>query len=274
MNEINAIREDGRQHFALMPNIVDEMGLSVYAYRLYGHLKRVTGEYGTCNQSTRTMAQTCAMSTASISRAKQELIAAGLIRVREMKGQHGGHDYHEITIVDVWAKNYEYYQARKQVTESNSQVTGSNLHVSPQKLASYCGAIKEESFKDLKESSSVQQPPEPSDPEIEFERMIEQKTGYGCKEGDRKTVSAWVRDGVKLEDLVAALRWMADNGRHAYGASQLDKSVRRAMADRIQADNKNLPAGAVRPAGGASQPSRRTGAIERMKARIANGEPI
>lgn len=137
------VADDTRGYFFMMPNMIDDIGLSVYAFRLYGRLKRVAGDKGHCDQSTRTLADACQMSTASVSRAKQELLTAGLIRISTKKRTYGGMDYHEITIVDIWAENVSRYQ----VTGSNLDVTGSNLQVSPQKLASYPSAIKEEHFK-------------------------------------------------------------------------------------------------------------------------------
>ena len=130
------IKDGGKSYFFMLPNMVDDSGLSVFAFRLYCRFKRVAGEDGKCYQSTRTLADACKMSTASVSRAKSELLKVGLIRITKAKGQHGGRDYDEIFINDIWEKNL-------QVSTSNLQVSTSNLQVSPQKLASYPGAIKE-----------------------------------------------------------------------------------------------------------------------------------
>jgi hypothetical protein len=51
-----------RRYFTIIPNMVDDLGLSPYAYRLYGHFRRVAGEAGECWQSTATLAETCKMS--------------------------------------------------------------------------------------------------------------------------------------------------------------------------------------------------------------------
>jgi len=137
---------DLRNYFTQIPNIIDDSNLSVYSFRLYAHLKRVAGDSGKCWQNTTTLSKECNMSTASISRSKKELVELGFINIVEKKGEHGGRQYHEITIVDIWDKNISNYKAIQ------SQVTVSNLQGSPQKLASYPGAIKEELFKeDLKE---------------------------------------------------------------------------------------------------------------------------
>ena len=77
------IKDEGdlRQYYFQVPNMIDDLGLSIFAFRLYGHLKRVAGDEGICYQSTRTLANNCKMSTASVSRAKRELIYYGLINI-------------------------------------------------------------------------------------------------------------------------------------------------------------------------------------------------
>ena len=45
--------ERGSHHFRVeVPNMVDDMGLSVFAVRLYLRLKRVAGDSGRCYYST------------------------------------------------------------------------------------------------------------------------------------------------------------------------------------------------------------------------------
>lgn len=102
---------DPRRYYVQIPNLIDDMNLSVYAFRLYVHLKRVAGDNGICWQSTATMAEACSMSAGSIKKAKDELSEAGLIRVTVQKGLHGEFDRHNITIKDVWAKNMARYSS-------------------------------------------------------------------------------------------------------------------------------------------------------------------
>lgn len=100
---------DPRKYYAQIPNLIDDMNLSVYAYRLYGHLKRVAGDTGKCFQSTKTLADACKMSMGSISKAKQELIDAGLIILETKHDKKKGYDYHEIRLIDIWAQNMIAY---------------------------------------------------------------------------------------------------------------------------------------------------------------------
>lgn len=88
-----------------IPNIIDEMDLSVYAFRLYVRLKRVTGDSGKCYYSTRQLAEQCKMSVGSVSNAKQELLEKDLIRVE----RDGEWDRDNITITDMWPANFAYF---------------------------------------------------------------------------------------------------------------------------------------------------------------------
>lgn len=99
-------------HFAMIPNMVDDMGLSPYAYRLYGHLKRVTGEGGACWQNTQELAKVCGMSTGMISKAKKELMGTTpplIVVVLTSHPKEGKFDYHEITILNIWDENKRRY---------------------------------------------------------------------------------------------------------------------------------------------------------------------
>lgn len=98
---------DLRKYYTQVPNMIDDAGLSLIAFRLYVHLKRVAGENGECYQSTSTLATACNMSAGAISKAKAELIKAELIEIEVMKDKEK--QYHSITIKDVWAKNLTTY---------------------------------------------------------------------------------------------------------------------------------------------------------------------
>ena len=105
------IKDEGdlRKYYCQIPNMIDDMNLTPYAFRLYVHLKRVAAEDGTCWQSTTTLATSCKMSMGSISTAKNELVEAKLIIVQEVKKPGGGRKAHHITIIDKWRENMEKY---------------------------------------------------------------------------------------------------------------------------------------------------------------------
>jgi hypothetical protein len=105
------VDESPHDFYSQIPNMVNDIGLSPYAFRLYGHLRRVAGEEGRCWRSTKTLAQECSMSAGSVSNAKQELLEAcvPLIRVKKIP-MRTGFSYDEITITDLWKINHDVYQ--------------------------------------------------------------------------------------------------------------------------------------------------------------------
>lgn len=107
----NYVTSEDRKWYTMIPNIVDDMGLDPYAFRLYAHLRRVAGDTGACWQSTDTLAKHCKMGEGSVSKAKQALKAAKLIRI-ELRTRNGTR-YHHITIIDIWAKNMAVYEAAR-----------------------------------------------------------------------------------------------------------------------------------------------------------------
>ena len=135
---------DTRKYFIQVPNMIDDLDLSPYAFRLYVHLKRVAGDEGTCWQSTNTLAKACQMSSGSVSNAKKELHKLGLIAVMTKKNTQGGIDHHEITIIDIWPRNITRY-----VTSSPHEQASS-----PHEQASSPGETKNNPLRITQESAS------------------------------------------------------------------------------------------------------------------------
>lgn len=129
MTENLVIDASERKYFTMLPNMIDDIGLSVYAFRLYCHFKRVTGEVGKCWQSTETLSKACRMSAHSVVDAKKELKEAKLITIKAVKRPGGGRGFHVITIRDVWEKNLKHCSAMKSGQEptDSEQVPGGNL---------------------------------------------------------------------------------------------------------------------------------------------------
>lgn len=90
-----------------IPNLVDDLDLSVYAFRLYVHIKRVAGPSGTCYEGARRLAEKCRMSPSKVAEAKQELLDKGLI-TRGKRHTNGG-ETDELTPVDLWAQNFQAF---------------------------------------------------------------------------------------------------------------------------------------------------------------------
>mgnify|MGYP000844738917 FL=1 len=102
-----------RNYRTEIPNIIDDMNLSLPAFRLYVHLKRVAGEGGASWEGVRRMADACNMSIGAVRRAKLELLDADLIRIDPGAGEQA--DF--ITIVDVWQKNTEQFGSQAATTD-------------------------------------------------------------------------------------------------------------------------------------------------------------
>jgi len=119
-DEMNRIEdEDTFSNYTAIPNIIDDMGLSAHAVRLYVHLKRRvkqlrSGETeGAAYDSTRALASACRMSAGTVSKSKKELKEAGLIKIKRVERGHGEFPYDHITIVNVWEANKIFYRMKK-----------------------------------------------------------------------------------------------------------------------------------------------------------------
>ena len=96
-----------RKYFTIIPNSIDDNKLiNPYEFRLYVHLKRVAGDNGKSWQSTKTLAKACHMSVGAVVKARVGLHDLGLIHMHLVENTHGGRDYLEITIQDVWPGNF------------------------------------------------------------------------------------------------------------------------------------------------------------------------
>ena len=105
--------EAQRDYYTQIPNLVDVMHLSPFAYRLYGHLRKVAGETGKCWQNTETLAKECNMSGGTVSNYKRELenVYPPLIRIESKPFEKG--IYHEIVITDIWAINHAFWSGEE-----------------------------------------------------------------------------------------------------------------------------------------------------------------
>jgi hypothetical protein len=104
-----------------IPNLVDDMGLSAYAFRVYAHLKRVADDAGSCSSSARQLAQHCCMSASTVSKAKQELVAHGLIRItRDHPAQRD-----QITLIDLWPANFAHCGGERCPSPAGEESEGS-----------------------------------------------------------------------------------------------------------------------------------------------------
>jgi DNA-binding MarR family transcriptional regulator len=120
---------DLRKYRTEIPNSVDDMGLSVYAFRLYVHFKRVAGDGGQCYQGTRKLAEHCGMAIGMVVKAKRELEERGLIRITP--GERNTNTPDTIVIVDIWRENFTRFSQSATRSRGEHPVHTVNTPVHP-----------------------------------------------------------------------------------------------------------------------------------------------
>jgi hypothetical protein len=102
----------------MIPNIVDEMGLSAAAVRLYVHFRRVAGEDGVCWTSYKTKSKVCRLDQRTIKKAEKELVKAGLITTRWSRwaASHGSRMLEVRINQEVWERNNWRYSSVSSVS--------------------------------------------------------------------------------------------------------------------------------------------------------------
>lgn len=84
-----------------IPNIIFEMGLTVYEFSTYCHLKRTAGDRGECWKSSKILCEEIGVSLPKLIEIKRSLSEKGLIKVEKRFHEDGGNATDLITIVDV-----------------------------------------------------------------------------------------------------------------------------------------------------------------------------
>jgi hypothetical protein len=107
---------DLRKYYTIIPNIIIDMELDQYSFRLYAVLKRIAGEKGRCWKSVKNLSAISNMSVGKVTAAKKILIKNNLISVTKRMKTDETHDTDLITIVDVWVDNMGKYS--KNTTKS------------------------------------------------------------------------------------------------------------------------------------------------------------
>jgi hypothetical protein len=157
MDTPQRVKDEGSlHHYRIeLPNLIDDMDMSVYAFRLYAHLKRRAGDHGDCWEGTRKLAASCRMSLGQVSKAKKELIDLGLITITKRDTPSGPGD--EISIIDIWPKNFDTFKRspHERFTDTSVHHTNaSQLERSQGELMRSQGEHEEEPVKKNHEESS------------------------------------------------------------------------------------------------------------------------
>lgn len=104
-------RADLRRWRTELPNLYDDLGLDVYAFRLLTHYKRV----GTCFENVQTTARHCRMSTGKVSESRAALAKKRLVTLSRNKW--GGYT---VLVRDIWAKNFAHFSKRRGASHSET----------------------------------------------------------------------------------------------------------------------------------------------------------
>lgn len=105
-------KEVPRANFTQTPNIIYELGLSVYARDLYSYYRRV----GDCIQCTKTISEKLGISPRQVAYAKQELLQkfpllGGRSLISDTPRFHKGFQTSShVEIEDIWLENDEYFK--------------------------------------------------------------------------------------------------------------------------------------------------------------------
>jgi len=104
-------KSDLRKWRTELPNLIDDIGLSLPAFRLYVHLKRRAGGDSSTVEGLRPMAKHCGMSVNTVRKARQELVDRGLVTTGEIVTDRGR--FERITLLDLWEINFQYFAERR-----------------------------------------------------------------------------------------------------------------------------------------------------------------
>lgn len=127
MNPSQEASQEGlRVHFAMIPNFVDDLDLSQKAYRLYGHLKRVAGENGKCEEGVDAMSKKCRMNKDTLIAAKRELVTKKLVKIKPASSRTKPD---ELVILDVWKRNSKAFQSEERVPNGGTHASQSEERV-------------------------------------------------------------------------------------------------------------------------------------------------
>jgi hypothetical protein len=103
--EVAEVESVDRSYFGMIPHVVIDSDLSCEAFRLYCVYKMVCGEGadGRCWMSRSTLGRKCRLSANTITAARRELEAAGLITIKKARWRDGGVRV-VVQLVNVWDK--------------------------------------------------------------------------------------------------------------------------------------------------------------------------
>ena len=110
------------KYFFMIPNLVDYFPLTLSAFRLYSHYKRVTGEAqgGACWESSNNLCEKLHVSKSTLTRARQQLEQSGLVTV-EKRRYHGEFPSCFVTVKNIWGLNNQVGDRLKSLAKEDRE---------------------------------------------------------------------------------------------------------------------------------------------------------
>lgn len=148
MSDDTQVKEQFSLHhsYSMIPNVIFELGLDQYAFRLYCQYKKIAGDGGECWVSAPNLAIQCMMSESKLREAKivlaskfDKLGGLPLIEITKRRDEKGNHKSDVITIVDIWVENIKICKSKKQDTgtQKNPPLGVLATHPGSQKTGHY-----------------------------------------------------------------------------------------------------------------------------------------
>jgi hypothetical protein len=160
-NTIFIVEEEKPDHHfrTEIPNIVFDLGLSVYALAVYAKLKKIAGDGGYCSYGIPRLAEDLKISEKKVRESKKELSKPfkllnnlPLIKVTKRKSKKRVNQTDVVTICAVWRINGDFYRGNKKSSTGAQQEPGGGSPQepggSPQEPGGSPQEPKEEPFKE------------------------------------------------------------------------------------------------------------------------------
>ena len=123
---------DLRKYRTEIPNIIDEILINPYHFRVYCKLKRIAGQNGKCWSGNNELADLCGMGLTQYKKSKkflsepfEELGGRPLIVITNSKLSNGTNAHSVIEIVDIWEDNFTYMIEKY---KNNKEIGGRSPH--------------------------------------------------------------------------------------------------------------------------------------------------
>lgn len=208
-----------------LPNIIFEMGLSMEAFVLYSHLKKIAGDNGQCFKSVPHLAKDCGMGETKLRQSMKKLQEINLIKIIYRKNVDGSPSTNLITITPIWRLNGDIMRSRGEKKFSESKLGGGVVRAANQggscgEPGGSCGEGKEEHIN----KEPIEEFNDSAGKPASVNRFKKQKTSLmGLNEEQQQTLS-WLQS-LGLTTSEDTLSWWARN----YSLSRLDEVYREAL---------------------------------------------